>query len=207
MRRPRMPYFSFASTTIERPSCVSSEREASCAASASSFPLTPGSGMNSAAGRLPSVIVPVLGPWHNAARRYHRQRGHIDRYDSIRSRCCGAHFRPDSVEWNRAKAGFANNDQAVHAALEKAGVVFIVESGDGARVRLRSYEGERRPDGAFYRANIQRAEPHMVNDPKSFLIAYLSTHPHFQTDIARLPPPHLCPITADRQRRIPCVHS
>ena len=34
--RPRMPYFSLASTTIERPSGVSSAREASCAASASS---------------------------------------------------------------------------------------------------------------------------------------------------------------------------
>src|ERR1700736_5460882 len=60
MSRPRMPYFSFASTTIERPSGVSSERDASCAASASSFSLMPGSGMNSAACRLPSVIVPVL---------------------------------------------------------------------------------------------------------------------------------------------------
>ena len=29
--RPRMPYFSFASTTIERPSGVSSESEESCA--------------------------------------------------------------------------------------------------------------------------------------------------------------------------------
>jgi len=34
--RPRMPYFSLASTTIERPSGVSSASEASCAASASS---------------------------------------------------------------------------------------------------------------------------------------------------------------------------
>jgi hypothetical protein len=34
--RPRMPYFSFASTTMERPSGVSSDSEASCAASASS---------------------------------------------------------------------------------------------------------------------------------------------------------------------------
>ena len=35
-RAPRMPYFSLASTTIERPSGVSSASEASCAASASS---------------------------------------------------------------------------------------------------------------------------------------------------------------------------
>ena len=58
--RPRMPYFSLASTTMERPSGVSSAREESCAASASSRSLTPGSGRNSVACRLPSVIVPVL---------------------------------------------------------------------------------------------------------------------------------------------------
>ena len=51
---------SLASTTIERPSGVSSASEASCAASASSRSLTPGSGTNSVAWRLPSVIVPVL---------------------------------------------------------------------------------------------------------------------------------------------------
>ena len=39
--RPRMPYFSLASTTIERPSGVSSDSEASWAASASSRSLTP----------------------------------------------------------------------------------------------------------------------------------------------------------------------
>ncbi len=60
MSRPRMPYCSFASTTMERPSGVSSDREDSCAASASSCSLTPDTGMNSAAWRLPSVIVPVL---------------------------------------------------------------------------------------------------------------------------------------------------
>ena len=58
--RPRMPYFSLASTTIERPSGVSSASEASCAASASSCSVTPRSGRNSVAWRLPSVIVPVL---------------------------------------------------------------------------------------------------------------------------------------------------
>ena len=42
MSRPRMPYFSFASTTMERPSGVSSASEASCAASASSCSVTPG---------------------------------------------------------------------------------------------------------------------------------------------------------------------
>ena len=50
----------FASTTIERPSGVSSAIEASCAASASSSSLTPGIGVNSVASRLPRVIVPVL---------------------------------------------------------------------------------------------------------------------------------------------------
>ncbi len=59
MWRPRMPK-SLASTTMERPSGVSSASEASCAASASSSALTPGIGMNSDAWRLPSVIVPVL---------------------------------------------------------------------------------------------------------------------------------------------------
>ena len=58
--RPRMPYCSFASTTIERPSGVSSASDDSCAASASSWAVTPGSGTNSVAWRLPKVIVPVL---------------------------------------------------------------------------------------------------------------------------------------------------
>ena len=58
--RPRMLYFSFASTTIERPSGVSSDSEANCAASASSCCVTPASGRNSVAWRLPSVMVPVL---------------------------------------------------------------------------------------------------------------------------------------------------
>ena len=58
--RSRMPYRSFASTTIERPSGVSSASEASWATSASSRSSTPGAGMNATACRLPSVIVPVL---------------------------------------------------------------------------------------------------------------------------------------------------
>ena len=58
--RPRKPYFSFANTTIERPSGVSSASEASWAASASSSGVTPPTGVNSTAWRLPSVIVPVL---------------------------------------------------------------------------------------------------------------------------------------------------
>ena len=60
MSRPRMPYFSLASTTIERPSGVSSASEASCAASASSCSVTPRTGRNAVAWRLPSVMVPVL---------------------------------------------------------------------------------------------------------------------------------------------------
>ena len=55
----RRPYC-LASTTIERPSGVSSASEESCAASASSASLTPGIGKKAAAWRLPSVIVPVL---------------------------------------------------------------------------------------------------------------------------------------------------
>ncbi len=54
-----MPYC-LASTTIERPSGVSSASEANCAASARSASDTPGIGTNAAAWRLPSVIVPVL---------------------------------------------------------------------------------------------------------------------------------------------------
>jgi hypothetical protein len=49
-----------ASTTIERPSGVSSASEESCAASASSASSIPGIGMKRVASRLPSVIVPVL---------------------------------------------------------------------------------------------------------------------------------------------------
>ena len=55
----RMPYC-LASTTMERPSGVSSASEAICATSASSASETPGIGMNSLASRLPIVIVPVL---------------------------------------------------------------------------------------------------------------------------------------------------
>src|ERR1017187_4249552 len=58
--RPRMPCSCLASTTIERPSGVSSASEDSCAASANSSVLTPGAGMKRDARRLPSVIVPVL---------------------------------------------------------------------------------------------------------------------------------------------------
>ncbi len=58
--RPRIAYFSFASTTMERPSGVSSEREASWAASASSISETPLTGTNADAWRLPRVMVPVL---------------------------------------------------------------------------------------------------------------------------------------------------
>src|SRR3954465_93467 len=55
----RCPYC-LASTTIDRPSGVSSASDDICAASASSASETPGIGTNSAAWRLPSVIVPVL---------------------------------------------------------------------------------------------------------------------------------------------------
>ncbi len=58
--RARNPYFSLASTTMDRPSGVSSASDANCAASASSASVTPGAGMNSVAWRLPNVIVPVL---------------------------------------------------------------------------------------------------------------------------------------------------
>ncbi len=58
--RSRSSKRSLARTTIERPSGVSSASEESCAASASSRSPTPSTGRNSAAWRLPSVIVPVL---------------------------------------------------------------------------------------------------------------------------------------------------
>ena len=58
--RARRPNFSLSSTTIDRPSGVSSARLASCAASASSSSGTPGAGRISVAMRLPSVMVPVL---------------------------------------------------------------------------------------------------------------------------------------------------
>ena len=51
---------SFASTTMLRPSGVSSGSDASWARSASSSTRTPATGRNSTACRLPSVIVPVL---------------------------------------------------------------------------------------------------------------------------------------------------
>src|ERR1017187_7545183 len=58
--RALRPYFSFASTTTERPSGVSSASEESCASSANSDSGTPGAGTSFTASRLPSVIVPVL---------------------------------------------------------------------------------------------------------------------------------------------------
>lgn len=58
--RSRSPYLSLASTTTDRPSGVSSASEESCAASASSASVTPLTGTNAAAWRLPRVIVPVL---------------------------------------------------------------------------------------------------------------------------------------------------
>ncbi len=58
--RPRSWYCSLASTTIERPSGVSSASEESCAASASVCTSTPATGTNSLACRLPRVMVPVL---------------------------------------------------------------------------------------------------------------------------------------------------
>ena len=73
--RPRRPN-SLASTTIERPSGVSSASEASCAASASSSSVTPGIGMNSVglpvaerdgAGLVEQQRVDVAGRLHGAA--------------------------------------------------------------------------------------------------------------------------------------------
>ena len=60
MSRPRSSNRCFASTTIERPSGVSSASDASWATSASSRVSTRGAGWNSFACRSPSVIVPVL---------------------------------------------------------------------------------------------------------------------------------------------------
>ena len=57
--RSRIPN-SFASTTIDRPSGVSSASEASWATSASSRSSMPSATMSSLACRLPRVIVPVL---------------------------------------------------------------------------------------------------------------------------------------------------
>ncbi len=58
--RSRRPCSFLARTTIERPSGVSSARLDSCAASARACGPQPSTGMNSAAWRLPRVIVPVL---------------------------------------------------------------------------------------------------------------------------------------------------
>ena len=80
-----MPYFSLASTTIERPSGVSSASDASCAASASVASLTPGAGTE--LGRLPVAQrdraglveqqrVDVAGRFDRAAR--HRQHVVLD---------------------------------------------------------------------------------------------------------------------------------
>ena len=58
--RSRMPKRSLASTTMERPSGVSSASDESCAASATSISVWPPTGKKSDAMRFPSVMVPVL---------------------------------------------------------------------------------------------------------------------------------------------------
>ena len=58
--RSRMAKRSLASTTIDRPSGVSSASDANWAASASSSSLWPPAGKNAEAMRFPSVMVPVL---------------------------------------------------------------------------------------------------------------------------------------------------
>ena len=58
--RSRILNFCLASTTMLRPSGVSSASEASCAASASCCSVTPGAGTKLDAWRLPRVMVPVL---------------------------------------------------------------------------------------------------------------------------------------------------
>ena len=58
--RPRRPKRSLARTTMERPSGVSSAREASWAASARALSSTPLAGRKAEAWRLPRVMVPVL---------------------------------------------------------------------------------------------------------------------------------------------------
>ena len=58
--RARIPNFSFAKITTLRPSGVSSASDDNWAASASSTSLTPSTGINAWAWRLPKVIVPVL---------------------------------------------------------------------------------------------------------------------------------------------------
>jgi len=55
-----MPKRSLASTTMERPSGVSSASDESCAASATSISVWPPTGKKSDAMRFPSVMVPVL---------------------------------------------------------------------------------------------------------------------------------------------------
>ena len=76
--RPRMPYFSFASTTIERPSGVSSDSEASCAASASSC--VGDAGKREELGRLAVAQRDRAGLVEqqrvDVARRLHRAAGH-----------------------------------------------------------------------------------------------------------------------------------
>ena len=57
---PLIPNRSFARITMLRPSGVSSARDDSWAASASSFPSLPSTGMNASACLFPKVMVPVL---------------------------------------------------------------------------------------------------------------------------------------------------
>ena len=60
MLRPRIPKRSLANTTMLRPSGVSSAREESWAASASSRSSAPSTGIKASACRFPRVMVPVL---------------------------------------------------------------------------------------------------------------------------------------------------
>src|SRR6185437_1583110 len=87
MSRPRMPYFSFARTTMERPSGVSSESEASCAASARSRSAMPDSAKlgrlpiakGDRAGLVEQQSIDIARCFHGAAR--HRQ--HIEPHEPV----------------------------------------------------------------------------------------------------------------------------
>ncbi len=122
--RPRMPYFSLASTTIERPSRVSSASDASCAASARSCSVTPRSGRNGCrlavaegdrAGFIEQQCIDVTGCFDGATRHSKHVEAHEtvhagnadrreERADSGRDQCHEESNEDD--DWDRA-AGIA----------------------------------------------------------------------------------------------------
>ena len=148
MSRPRMPYFSLASTTMERPSGVSSASEASCAASASSCSLDAAQGLElgrlavaerDGAGLVEQQRVDVAGRFDGAAG--HGQ--HVEAHETV-------HAGDADGRQQRADGGRDQRDEQRHQH----------DDGDGAarvgRVARDGRRGEHEDDGEPDEQDVER---------------------------------------------------